>query len=115
MSGYLKMDPEFKERWIDALESGEYEQGKGKLCRDGKFCCLGVAADVAEIPFETEAMGPNALPTRVYVFGPGGRHLSGIPTNWKGISPAAQKRLWRMNDSRGKTFAEIAQWIRENL
>ena len=36
----------------DALESGEYERGKGFLCRiteDGRrqWCCLGVACDVA--------------------------------------------------------------------
>ena len=29
-----------------ALESGEYEQGKGFLCVDGKYCCLGVATEV---------------------------------------------------------------------
>lgn len=39
-------------KWVQALESGEYEQGVGTLCvvgSDGtaKFCCLGVAAEAA--------------------------------------------------------------------
>jgi hypothetical protein len=31
------------EAWCDALESGEYEQTKGALYKDGGYCCLGVA------------------------------------------------------------------------
>lgn len=45
------MKPEIKKLWIDALLSGEYEQGRGVLCRvdDGKkeWCCLGVLTDLA--------------------------------------------------------------------
>lgn len=38
--------------WAEALESGDYEQGVGALCAvnsDGvaRFCCLGVATEVA--------------------------------------------------------------------
>lgn len=33
-------------KWVEALRSGEYTQGKNAL-RDGdKYCCLGVACDV---------------------------------------------------------------------
>lgn len=31
---------------VDALNSGEYQQGKRCLNKDGKYCCLGVACDV---------------------------------------------------------------------
>ncbi len=44
------MNKELKQKWIDALRSGDYEQGKGLLCRitpDGaKYCCLGVLCEV---------------------------------------------------------------------
>lgn len=34
-------------KWLNALRSGEYKQGKGFLrSADGKFCCLGVAVNV---------------------------------------------------------------------
>jgi hypothetical protein len=40
--------PELKQRWLDALRSGKYKQGKGAL-RTGKdhFCCLGVLCDIS--------------------------------------------------------------------
>lgn len=52
------MKPEIKKKWVDALRSGEYEQGKWKLTRiddytdsigQGKerFCVLGVLCDLA--------------------------------------------------------------------
>ncbi len=34
-------------RLVYALESGSYSQGTGALNRGGKYCCLGVACDVA--------------------------------------------------------------------
>ena len=33
-------------RWVDALRSGEYKQGRNFLERDGKFCCLGVLCEI---------------------------------------------------------------------
>lgn len=41
------MKPEIKVKWVNALRSGEYKQGNGKLNRDGAFCCLGVLTDLA--------------------------------------------------------------------
>ena len=33
-------------QWADALESGKYKQGRGKLRRGDKFCCLGVLCNL---------------------------------------------------------------------
>lgn len=40
------MDKEIKTKWTEALRSGEYEQGRHRLFKGGKFCCLGVLTDV---------------------------------------------------------------------
>ncbi len=40
------MNPEVKEKWIAALRSGEYKQGKNLLRFEGEFCCLGVLCDL---------------------------------------------------------------------
>jgi len=40
------MNQEIKQRWIEALRSGEYQQGKESLYHCGKFCCLGVLTDL---------------------------------------------------------------------
>jgi len=52
-------------KWVKALRSGDYQQGKESLCReevsgDYKYCCLGVACDIlteddwVEYPILTE-------------------------------------------------------------
>ena len=38
---------EARQLWIDALRSGDYEQTRETLCEDGRYCCLGVACEVA--------------------------------------------------------------------
>lgn len=40
-----------RKAWLEALRSGNYKQTKGKLrSRNGAYCCLGVACEVAEVP-----------------------------------------------------------------
>ncbi len=40
------MKSEIKTKWVEALRSGQYKQGKNRL-RDGDcFCCLGVLTDL---------------------------------------------------------------------
>lgn len=48
-----KMDPEIKAKWLDALRSGDYTQGRSFLAVKNEdtdqfdFCCLGVLCDLA--------------------------------------------------------------------
>ena len=37
---------EVKEKWLAALRSGEYKQGRNALRRNNNFCCLGVLCDI---------------------------------------------------------------------
>lgn len=63
------MNADIKAQWVNALRSGDYEQGRGWLNNNGKFCCLGVLCDLAEKagvvrsgPLEVEgAMDPAPL------------------------------------------------------
>lgn len=42
------MNPYVKALWVDALRSGDYDQGQGLLREvDGGYCCLGVLCDLA--------------------------------------------------------------------
>lgn len=34
-------------KWVAALRSGKYKQGRGALKKDGKYCCLGVACEIS--------------------------------------------------------------------
>lgn len=40
------MNVEIKEKWLNALKSGEYEKRTGYLRKDNQFCCLGVLCDL---------------------------------------------------------------------
>ena len=47
----MAMTPELKARWIAALRSGEYTQGRNALkTPEGHYCCLGVLCRVLERP-----------------------------------------------------------------
>ena len=46
------MNPQVKEKWVNALRSGEYSQCDGKLRSADGFCCLGVLCDLySQEPF----------------------------------------------------------------
>jgi hypothetical protein len=50
------MKTEIKEKWVNALRSGEYEQGQGVLRSSDKFCCLGVLCDL----YLNEVLDPDS-------------------------------------------------------
>ena len=41
-----------QQKWVNALRSGKYEQCKGSLTRDGKYCCLGVACEISSLELD---------------------------------------------------------------
>lgn len=51
MKTQTKLPKRFKEKWVKALRSGEYEQGQDELYNEktNNFCCLGVAANICGI------------------------------------------------------------------
>ncbi len=71
-----KLRPDIKERWLEALRSGKYEQGKGMLRTgrwdeeyeefvyddEARFCCLGVLCDVIKNDDDVRGVwGPNGF------------------------------------------------------
>lgn len=109
------MDPKLKKIWLKALRSGEYEQGTRSLCKNGKFCCLGVAYDV--LSEGDWAYMPSLAAWGIH----NGQYLpllaafppESVYTEW-GIEAETVDYLSARND-RGETFAEIADWIEANL
>jgi hypothetical protein len=120
------MNKEIKDKWLKALRSGEYKQGRLFLraTDDGvdSYCCLGVLANeclygkwdkweefsdkandklIWSYNNERYATGPFKLPNSFTSY------LDIKKEDWVHI-------LSGMNDS-GKTFEEIADWIEENL
>ena len=107
---------EAQERWMTALESGEYKQTRSRLRDANGFCCLGVACDVSGLGEWRKLSGLDKFEFRTSY---GARADLGLPFSVReqlGISHDDNRadRLVELNDHEGKTFAEIAKWIREN-
>ena len=122
---------EDQERWLKALENGEYQQCTGELCAGDSYCCLGVAcildgykkADQLEHPgyflnHQGTLVGGavngylrdklNLIETNgaLKVFFKKDPELPDNPVNW--ITSLAS-----MNDD-GWSFKKIAEYIRAN-
>lgn len=90
-------------KWVSALRSGEFEQGKGQLRRHEGLCCLGVACELAVKDGVIPDYDPDhiALPHEVQA--------------WLGLTSNCGKygiNLFLTNDNdRGDSFTEIADTI----
>ena len=89
--------------WLKKLRSGEYEQGTGRLRNGCRFCPFGVLCDLASKDGGPEWNGfefmgqPDRLRREVREF--------------MGMTLAATKVLLNMNDIRGHSFNQIAEYI----
>lgn len=117
------MRPLAKKAWVEALRSGEYQQGRARLCTsDGAMCCLGVLVDVTQDGW-WEQHEPGAPGHGSWWF----RSARQAQGSWScdlslpesllkklGMDHADQNLLVGMNDG-GSTFTTIADWIEEHL
>jgi len=101
-----------QKKWLEALRSGKYQQGKNKLRdSDDRFCCLGVACEVLNVSFVAvdgffyydgnAQISPVTVVNDIALYGASGDNADRRDDT---------KRLTYLNDH-GKTFAEIADII----
>lgn len=109
------MNAELKAKWLEALRSGKYKQGKGALrSAQNEFCCLGVLCDiVASDRWRTYAIIPafTDLKNKTYYGAP---PSDLYPEYNVEVDAPHAGTLISMNDN-GKSFKEIAEYIEENL
>lgn len=120
------MKKEIAEKWVAALRSGEYKQGKEFLrTATDEFCCLGVLCDLAVKNGVIISPRPRGE-GRAYEYD--GDSISGVSSRtvrtWSGLRDflgeffkdelrTGKMSLARMNDN-GKTFTEIADIIEKH-
>lgn len=114
------MKKRFKTKWLKALRSGEYKQGKGQLVREDnggdRFCCLGVLVDVDQGFEEKERMAWDGTSLGSELRADGSfTALTGNLLERYGIKRHEQGHLIKMNDDRNNRFTTIANWIEKNL
>jgi hypothetical protein len=112
-------------RWVDALRSGEYSQGKGALCEFNKsnysYCCLGVLCELAKqdgIVVKKEILYCNGYSEGYASYNGSSGTLPQDVITWAGL-PSGNPITWagfltNLNDY-GMSFTEIADVIEEEF
>ena len=126
------MDNYWKDKWVTALRSGDYNQVTGTLCRpkgshvidqqDGvevkdAFCCLGVMCDIMPNTTKEIIDDDGDGPSIEYTF-KGYTGIGRLPNSLRNaidISVGEETDLVSLNDDDGYTFDEIADYIEDNL
>jgi len=97
----------YMQKWIKALRSGKYKQGKHRLrtAKTGGYCCLGVACSVLakETGNKTNSFSNHKTLNYSGYLNARGEKLLRI----KGV----QATLSHMNDSQNYTFEQIADFL----
>lgn len=115
MQEQASFDYEAAKNWVHALESGNYKQAKGTLTSGNgqQHCCLGVACRV--LGYKTKKLEDIVgfiIPTNVSLRNPRTGSLDEFTEMKLGIRPISSD-LADMNDGGGKTFSEIAIYLRK--
>ncbi len=105
---------ELQTKWIEALSSGKYKQGIGKLKveekGEEKFCCLGVLCDLKNLGWAESISTKKVFST----LGHGGyQNTSFLPGTLRdeiGLTYHQTDALMNMND-KGASFEEISKEI----
>lgn len=109
------MKKELAMKWIEALRSGNYKQGKQFLNKNEKYCCLGVLCEIEGLLKRTDVMSGATVYfsddrwlTKALASYPGKNLRSS-----QGIILSMGTTLATLNDT-GRKFAEIANIIEKH-
>jgi len=109
------MNQQIKQRWIEALKSGEYQQGHEALRYDNKFCCLGVLTDLY---IKEHGLQWHKGVGECWSFDDKDGLLASSVQKWAGLSDADPVILGdcatELNDGTNASFEEIASYIEQD-
>lgn len=113
------MNKELKEKWVTALESGKYKQGTDTLFDGVSYCPLGVLCKVAGKKYAIFEEGFISYP--LDEGSPWQTEIPPATASAMGLGEDTTKKggtqdlIMGMNDTDGRSFKEIAEWIRKFL
>lgn len=99
------MKKEIADKWVTALRSGKYKQGRFTLKKGDTYCCLGVLCEISGHYYNPMSI----VPTQAIA-------------NWAGLVERngfielkrGSLTLIRLNDDRRRSFKHIAAFIERN-
>lgn len=101
------MKREVAEQWVKALRSGKYEQGRGTLKLEKKYCCLGVLCEISGLI--TQNNWGATLPVSVMKWSGIGTKVGTLPQEYFNF-----KNLILLNDEDKAPFNQIADIIEKH-
>jgi hypothetical protein len=112
------MNKKLKKKWIKALNSGDFEQGRLYLhhAETNKFCCLGVLCDLVVDEISTVlTYHSDDNSYRWGGFVDMTNRLNSVVLGYTGLTDREQHKLINLNDHRRKSFKKIAKYIKKNI
>lgn len=113
------MDIVWKKKWIEALRSGKYKQGRAALKevrgKTAKYCCLGVLCDLAARDGLIRRASKPLYDVSARDFEGNSGALPDHLRERLEMEKKDQSHLISMNDVDEASFSKIADWIEANL
>ena len=114
------MNKRIKKQWVELLRSGEFEQGRGHLEQDNKFCCLGVLCQIALVEGACEFEVIQSVNSANIKYNRYDSHhvdetLSPHLLEWADLPAVDMDVLIELNDEHRASFQEIADYIEKSL
>ncbi len=111
------MNQNVKFKFLDRLRNNDYKQVRGELASVQKngvecFCASGI---LCELAYEEGVVRKTEFAPREYAYdGYAGFEPEAVHV-WSGIPRHKMTAIIRLNDQKKWSFAEIADWVEENL
>ena len=125
-----RMDPSIKQRWVSALRSGSYHQGRNFLRRENDYCCLGVLCDLHAQSYsqdwtlqEQRTTTQDGTARSIFQYDGFYSVLPEQVVEWSGLDaqdPVVAHdedltSITKLNDLKGLSFEQIADLIEEQF
>lgn len=115
----MLLNQTIKQRWVEALRSGMYQQGTGALKQETpagvKYCCLGVLCELKEVSWVPWTYNPSKKKAAYATQFSDAAFVPYALAKEIGLQESTQVELVEKNDSLGESFEQIANWVEANL
>ncbi len=116
-------DKEIKQKWIEALRSGKYKQGRGSLCYidrgKPKYWCIGALEKI--LGNEDSVLIGFGMPEELVSFDDNDNIINSNSRSYSLLETSQFSTLVELNDGfkvhdkPPHSFEEISEWIDKNL
>lgn len=116
------MNAEIKKKWLEALRSGKYRQGKNRLCINDSYCCMGVLLEILKDDLGLQKKEKCENSDIIITYNGESQYLpdevvkaAELPSHNPRVKFCYDYSLAHLNDVQRLSFNQIADIIEEQL